>query len=228
MNAPKPPPAPTVGSQLQGSNTPFGSVSFSPNAAGGYDANVSASPALQPAVERNLQAYGSQGPANFDPSAAVDKAVGMENKYMKPFFDQQQSNLDAKLQNMGFSMGSQGYNNAQRELQNNQNNWVGGNVAQFEPLAFQQEMQNYFAPLQAAESAFNPQLINPISNQVAPAVQTQTAANQYNYGQQMQNYSAMMGGLFSIPSAVAGGWAKAGFPGMPGMPGMMPGSPVGI
>jgi len=51
-----------------------------------------------------------------------------------------------------------------------------------------------------------------------PANYTGAVANYQNmqqqtYQDQLQQSQAMMSGLFGIPTAILGGWAKAGFPG---------------
>jgi hypothetical protein len=224
MNTPSPPPVPSASSIVQASQTannvnqqtPFGSLNYTQGPNGQYTATQTADPNVVSGVQQNLQKFNAQGgPA--DPSQAITQAIGMENKYMQPTFNQQQSALDSRLQNQGFSVGSAGYQNAQRDLQNNQNNWVGGNVAQFEPLAYNQSQTSYFDPLQAAQGLRTtgaPNFVSTPQTDVTGAYNTQMQGNEYNYGQQMQNNNAMLGGLFSIPSAAAGGWARAGFPGV--------------
>lgn len=145
----------------------------------------------------------------MDVQNAVQQSEQLGMNYMQPWFNQQQSNLNSQLANEGFSPTDAAYQNAQRDLQNNQTNWVGGNVAQFAPIAQQQ----YMLPLQAAATALNPSLINPNAGAVQNATNTTTAANEYNYGQQLANQNAMMGGLFGLGAAGLGGWGKAGFPG---------------
>ncbi len=194
---------------------------------GQWTATLSANPNAVGIVNSNLEKF-QNSPGPVDPSGAVDKAVAMENQYMKPWFDQQQSNLDAKLQNQGFSVGSEAYKNAQRDIQKNQNDWVGGNVAQFEPIAYQQSQQSWLNPLQAATATaqgFSPNnnMVNTPQTGVTPtniaagygpqqaAMDAITQQQNFQYQQQMQNNAAKWGGLFSIPSTVLGGWAKNGF-----------------
>jgi hypothetical protein len=221
MNTPSPPPVPSASSIVQASqtannvnqNTGFGSLNYTQGPNGQWTANQTMDPNVVQGVNQNLQKFNAQ-PGPVDPSGAITDAIAMQNKYISPWFNQQQSNLDAKLQNQGFSTGDAAYQNAQRDLQNNQTNWVGGNVAQFEPLAYQQSQQSYFNPLTAATQEYgmaNPGFVNTPQTDVTGAYNTQMQGNEYNYGQQMQNNAAMMGGLFSIPSAVAGGWARNGF-----------------
>lgn len=235
MNTPKPPPVPQAGDIIRASqnanninqSTPFGSLSYTQGADGRWTATQSMDPNIVSGVESaigganaSLNKFANQ-PGPVDPSGAVDKAVAMENQYMAPWFKQQQSNLDAKLQGEGFAPGTEGYNNAQRDLQTNQTNWVGGNVAQFEPLAYNQSQTSYFDPLQAATGQVgvgnsirgvgNPGFVSTPQTDVVGAYDTQMKGDQYNYGQQMQNRAAMMGGLFSIPANAAGGWARNGF-----------------
>jgi len=236
MNTPSPPPVPSASSIVQASqtanninqNSPFASLNYSQGPNGQWTATTTPTgPYAQAlatetqALNKNAAAFANEGAPNFDPTTATQNALAMENKYMAPWFQQQQSNLDSKLQNQGFSVGDVAYQNAQRDLQNNQNNWVGGNVAQFEPLAYQQAQENYFAPLQAAQGAnqaisgtYQPNFVSTPQTDVTGAYNTQVQGNEFNYGQQMQNRAAMLGGLFSIPSAALGGWARNGFSGI--------------
>ncbi len=167
-------------------------------------------------------------PAQIDPSDLTNKMMGWGQQYMQPIFNQQQSNLDAKLQNQGITAGSQAYDNAQNLQSRNVNNAYQSLFLNAEPTAFGQALQQYQLPMQvasemqgvagqAAEGAAGaPNPTTPNSSFVnTPTAQVQppnyTGAVEQNYQQQNAAYGNLMQGLFSIPSALAGGWARGGF-----------------
>lgn len=166
---------------------------------------------------------------NLDPSAITNKLLDWQTKYVQPIFNQQSSNLEAQLRNQGLAPGSEAYNNAKNLLARNQGDVTNQFFAQDEPLAFSQEVQKYQLPAQtisallgaggsaagtagAVTGAGGPQ--GPAFQQT-PTEQIQPANYQglaeQNYQQQNQNYENTLAGLFGIPTAVAGGWARGGF-----------------
>jgi len=166
--------------------------------------------------------------------------VGQGVNYLKPFYDMQTSQLDSTLRNQGISPMDQfgnrnpAYDNAMRALQTNQNLGVNQLITQFEPTAYSQAVGNYMLPLNvgAAEMGLiNPgfasgSFINPPQTAVQPPNYTQAVQNyndilQKNYQNQVQANSNMMSGLFGIPTAVLGGWAKSG--GLQGLGGSLSG-----
>lgn len=205
MNTPQPPAAPTVQSQLQNQNTAFGNLNYSQGPNGTWTSTSTPTGALGQGINNNLNAFASENPISIN--NAVDQGSQFASNYMAPLWNQQQSNLNSQLQNEGFAPGDQAAQLAQRQLQGNQSQYLESQLPAFENAA----LQNYQAPLQAAGAAG--QAINGsyTPNQIQPAVQTQTGAQQFDYGQQIANQAAMLGGLFAIPSAALGGWAKNGF-----------------
>jgi hypothetical protein len=142
--------------------------------------------------------------------------MGWQQQYIQPLFNQQSSNLEAKLRNQGLTPGSEAYNNAENLLARNQGDVTNQFFAQSEPLAFQQKQQQYQFPLQMI-SALNQGggppsagFVNTPQPQVQPPNYMGTAEQQY--AQQQAQYGQMMQGLFSVPTALAGGWALKGFP----------------
>ena len=219
--------------------TPFGSLNYTagPTDANGtpqYTATQTLNPQLQGLLDtstgtantllKNAQnAY--QNPPNIDPSGAINKAMGMQQQYLQPFFDQQERNLRAQLQNQGLAPGDQAYDMAVKQMQENQTQAMDSALAQFEPMAFNQAIQSYELPaqmvgilegLQPGQQPINPPQTGVSPTDVVGAYQNYQNAQQQAYQARMQNYSSMMGGLFSIPSALAGGWAFGGFKGLGG------------
>jgi hypothetical protein len=234
MNTPQPPAVPQASSIVSASqkanylnqNTPFANLNYQQNPDGTYSVNQSYSPQVQQGINNSLGAFNAQSPQNVN--NLITNTEQLQNQYMAPWFNQQQSNLNSQLQSEGFAPSDAAYQQAQRDLQNNQTNWVGGNVAQFAPIA----MQAYQQPLQAASQLAGlgeGSYVQTPQTDVTGAYNTQVQGNEYNYGQQVAQNSAMLGGLFGIPTAIAGGWASKGFPGlsMPNVAGTWPGTPSG-
>jgi len=219
--------------------TPYGSLTYNPTSydpvtglANKYSATQTLSPQLQSLFNsttgaasnlmNNVQNAYSQAP-NINPSEAVNAAMSMQQQYLQPFFNQQRSQLQSQLQSQGIAPGDAAYQLAMKQLDENQTQAMQGALSQFEPLAFNQQVQSYELPAQTVGilEGLQPQspAINPPQTGVSPtdvigAFQNYQNAQEQNYQAQMQNYSSMMGGLFSIPSALAGGWAFGGFKGL--------------
>lgn len=205
-----------------------------------YTATTKLSPEQQQllnTLQGTQQVAGNQaktilGGANYgavDPSTAIGNATSglvggamdKEISYLNPYFSQQTSQLDTQLRNQGFAPGQPGYDNAMRALQNNQGNTVTGFEASIEPQMFQQASSVYQMPLQMAESLgqfgspSSPNFVQTPQNSTQPADLTSATAN-YNqsnmaaYNAKLAQNNAMMSGLFGIPTAVLGGWAKGG------------------
>jgi hypothetical protein len=170
--------------------------------------------------------YGSVSPSQAIGNATsglTQQAVNQQTAYLSPYFNQQTSQLDAQLRNQGFSPGQPAYNNAMMALQNNQNNTVTGFISQIEPQMYNQATSSYELPLQMAQSEaqfgapanVNQNLTQTPGLSIQPAdlesaTQTAEQMQQQTYQDQLQQNTAMMSGLFGIPTAVLGGLAKSG------------------
>lgn len=168
-------------------------------------------------LAKNLGSSLSSAP-NLGNSALVNQMMGWQNQYMQPIFNQQQAALNSQLANQGISQGSDAYNNAQNLFSRNVNNAYEQAMAQDEGQAYNQALTSYEAPIQTLgtllgesqpTSSVNQSLINTPQEQIQPA-DLESLVEQ-NYAQQLNNYQNTMSGLFSIPSAVLGGWARGGF-----------------
>lgn len=223
-------------------NTPYGSLSYTadPNSPSGYDINTSLTPQQQQllntqqgtqatvggageALAGNEAANWANGP-NLDPSTMTNTTLAMENKYLQPWFKQQNDNMTAQLQNEGFAPGTEAYTNAMRGLTEGQQGTIANTFAQIEPQAFQQAVTSYQLPLQAEQQLMGMSSPTGPTFQQTPTAQIQppnfSNLAEQNYQNQMQQYGSMMSGLSGIASAGVGGWARAGFPGASSVPGM--------
>lgn len=121
------------------------------------------------------------------------------------------------------SPGDPAWNNAMLGLENTQANQLENFIAQTEPQLQAQATQEYTLPAQLAESLGTyGQYSSPTSQEVQTAglniqpADYEGAVNTYDQAQmanaKIQNdyNQSMMSGLFGIPTAVLGGWAKGG------------------
>lgn len=181
--------------------------------------------------------YGSIDPGTAIGNATsglVGGAMQQEINYLNPYFKQQTDQLDTQLRNQGFAPGQPGYDNAMRAVQNNQGNTVTGFEAQIEPQMYQQAYQTYGLPAQMAGTLAGlgapsnptfqttPQLNIQPANLIGATANAQQAQQQ-SYQDQLQQSQAMMSGLFGIPTALLGGWAKSG-----GLSSLMAAAPLAL
>ena len=113
------------------------------------------------------------------------------------------------------------------QLQQNQGQTVTGFLAQAEPAAYQQATASYELPLNIASTEMGLSQPGSVTQNLAPtnplnvqpanyqgAVAQQQSQLEQNYQANLQQKQAMLSGLFGIPTAVLGGWARAGTPGV--------------
>lgn len=154
-------------------------------------------------------------------------------KYFDPFFKSQTNELDTKLRNQGLVPSQSSnptdpntwgpYEKAMNALRQSQGQTVTGAISQLEPLAYNQAKSNYLLPLNVTSSLMglmNPSMVNAgLVNAPALSIQppnyTGAAANYQEalnkqYEAQMAQKSAMLSGMFGIPSSILGGWARSG------------------
>lgn len=153
-------------------------------------------------------------------SGLTGQLLDKYTSYLSPFFTQGTTALDGQLRNQGFKPGDPAYDKAMNNLKQSQNQSVTGFLAQAEPQAYQQATQSYMLPLTtaAALSGYGaptqPQFGQTPGFNIQPPNYVGATANygqaaQNTYTAQMQQYQAMMSGLFGIPSSVLGGWASS-------------------
>ena len=226
----------TAGAQADINNisqfTPQGSFNYTqtgtgPNGEPEFSLTENLNPGLQQTENAVSGAAGNLATAtapmystapNINPSEAINAAMAMQQQYMQPWFNQQQSVTNSNLENQGLAPGDAAYDLAQKQLQETQTQSMQGALSQFEPLAFNQQLQSYQLPaqtigalegIQPGMSQLNTPQAGVSPTDVTGAFQNYQQAQEQNYQAQMQNRSAMMGGLFSIPAALAGGFARS-------------------
>jgi hypothetical protein len=206
---------------------PMGGYTYNKNPDGTYSLTQSFNPEVQKTIQGGLSQFNAQGAApgvpNLDPSNAVNEALSMQQRYMDPYFKQQTQGLDSSLKNEGFVPGTEAYDNEMRKLRDQQASVIQGDIAQFEPIAYNQNLQNYqtqlqryMMPLQTAESAYGslspnlfqtPQTGVPATD-VAGMFAAQGKLAQDAYNTQMAQYMNNQNNLWSIPKALAGNVGK--------------------
>ncbi len=150
-------------------------------------------------------------------SALTKQLMGWQQDYMQPYFNMATSNLQSQLANQGITQGSQAYNNAMLQLQQSQAGSMENAMASDEGQAYNQALQTYQAPIQTLSALLGEgQPANVSSSLVSTPQETIQPGNyesvaEQNYQNQNQQYGNTMSGLFSIPSAILGGWARSGF-----------------
>lgn len=153
-----------------------------------------------------------------------------QTDYYQPFFTTQRDQLDTKLRNQGLAPGMPVYDNAMRSMDTSQNLTMTKAAGDFQNQAFEQSKYLYNLPAMLGENlaqfgapgdpkaGFGPTpALNVQPANLIGAVSGQQGAQQAQYDAEMKQHQAMMSGLFGIPTAVLGGWGKAGMPGMGSM-----------
>lgn len=160
-------------------------------------------------------------------SGLTSQMLGTETSYLSPYFTQQTSQLDAQLRNQGLAPGNPAYDQSMNALQQSQNSTVTGFLAQAQPQAFSEASALYNEPAQLASAlmgevspatvgtstaATSPLAIQPAN--LIGATATAEQMQQKTYEDQLAQQQAAWSGIFGIPSAVLGGWARGGFSGL--------------
>jgi hypothetical protein len=168
--------------------------------------------------------YGATNPATAVGNATsglTGQAVQQEENYLQPFFTPQTQQLQTQLLNQGIMPNSPAYTQAMNNLQQSQGQTESGFVANIEPQMYQQALSTYELPatlggqLTSEGSSTNPTFQQTPGLTVQPAnlvgaTANAQQANQQSYQDQVTQYNNMMSGLMGIPTAILGGWAKAG------------------
>lgn len=218
--------------------TPYGSLSYTQTGTNADGVPIySATTALNPAEQKlfdtsvgtqtqmaedasklatNLGSSLTSAP-NLGNSALVNQMMGWQKDFMQPIFNNQNSNLNSQLANQGLAVGSGAYDNAQQQQAMNQNQAYESGLLQDQSTAYNQALQSYEAPIQTLGTLLGESQPGSVTSSLAQTPQGSVPpANleglvQQNYQSQLQNYQNNVNGMFSIPSAVLGGWARSGF-----------------
>lgn len=205
-----------------GQETAFGSLSYVPDASqpSGFRIVTSLNPTSQSLLDtqrgtaldlaRNSAGMYSQ-PFNAG-SETAKKLNQWSSDYIQPIFNQQDSNLEAKLRQQGLMPGSEAYNNAKNLLSRNQGDFTINYLKNNQGQAFDQALKEYQTPLQTIAGLEqtmpgNPTFASTPTAQIQPA--NYQGAVQANYDAQMKAYEADQANMSKL---ITGGIGLAAAP----------------
>lgn len=152
---------------------------------------------------------------------SIDEAAGrqiadMQRQFLDPEWGRRQDNLEATLAARGLNPGSEQYAARSQEFGDARDRAYDAMYLNARQQGVQEALAERNQPLTELTSMLgmtqpqSPQFQSTPQPGVAPV--DYTGLVQSNYQNELANHNAMMGGLFGIPTAIAGGWARAGFP----------------
>lgn len=221
-------------------SNPWGSLTYNqtgtgPNGIPIYSANTSLTPQMQQIIDQLQGGVSNQLTSSNYLTGDASKTIGdmtsgwtkdlldKQVSYLSPFFTEQSRALDTQLRNQGISPFDPAYKTAMNNLGQTQNQSVTGFLAQAGPQAFNMARESYLTPLQIAQglmgmnnpSSFMSGLVNPPQANVGNVnygemVNSFNQAEMAKYKAAMEQKQAMMSGMFGIPTAILGGWARTG------------------
>lgn len=150
----------------------------------------------------------------FDLNAATGtQQANISKTLLDPVWNQRQSSLQTQLANEGITQGSDAYTNAMRDFGMQRDNAYNSALladrgqATSEALTQRDQPLNEISSLLSGSQVSQPSFTNTPSSAVATTplasdVYNSAALLQQNYNSQLQNSSAMMGGLFGLGSSL--------------------------
>ena len=163
--------------------------------------------AAQGILDANKDKWAS-GP-DINETGITDQIMKWGHDYYQPIFDSQNENQEAKLLNQGIAPGSKAWNDAVNLSSRNQNDAYTQLLLQGQGTAIDAASQNYNAPLTALSTLLTGAQPN-LSFAQTPQANIQQPDYQGAYQNAQSNQNSMLGGLFSIPKTILGGWASGG------------------
>jgi hypothetical protein len=163
------------------------------------------------------------GPTDFaNMSSGLTKdLMDKQIAYLTPYYNQQTDQLDTKLRNQGILPGTPAYQQQMAGLKDTQDRSVSGALVQLQPQAFAQTVQNYNMPLETATKLATLGAPNSVKNNLVNTPTTNiagtdyaginsntNAANMSAYNSEMDQYTAMLNGLFGTASSFIKGPGK--------------------
>lgn len=149
---------------------------------------------------------------NINETGITNQIMDWGKSYYQPIFDAQDNTQEAKLLNQGIAPGSEAWNNAKNLSSRNQNDAYTQLLLQGQGTAIDAAMQNYSAPLGALSTLLTGAQPN-LSFAQTPQASVQQPDYQAAYQNAQSQNNSMLGGLFSIPKTILGGWASGGLGG---------------
>jgi hypothetical protein len=160
--------------------------------------------------------YGSEAPSKAIgdmTSGLVGQMMGQETSFLQPFFDTQNTQLDAQLKNQGFKPGDPAYDVAMRQSKTNQGLQVNQFLASAMPAEQQIAANQYQMPMTMAESlasfgapsspttGFTSALPGMSAPNTSADLTSMITASKNQYDAQQAQYNAMIAALGGIAGA---------------------------
>ena len=198
----------TMQMNMVNQNNPFGSLAYSQSGmtADGtpqFTANTTYTPEVQSQIDSLMGKISSS--AGKDPTQIQ---MDLYQKYMDPIFNKQRDAQESQRWNQGIRPGSTQHGDAVNLQERNINDAYTNFMLQSRGQAANETMLPY-QELAALRGATAPEWVQTPQAQIAPPDYAGAVNN--NYNAKSQQYGSMMSGLFSVPSAALGGWARGGF-----------------
>ncbi len=198
-------------------NTPFGSLRYNqvgtnPDGTPKFEVNQAFSPQVQATIDSLLGKTNTAANVDLSGDAITGRQLDLYSKYMDPIFSTQKGALEADLRNKGITPGSKAYETAMNLNSRNTNDALTKFLLDSRGQAQGEAVTEATLPFQQLGG-----MVGATSGQYAQTPQVQVGTPDYqgavqaNYNAKSQQYGNMMSGLFSIPSAALGGWARGGF-----------------
>lgn len=151
----------------------------------------------------------------------IDEAAGrqvadMQRQFLDPEWDRRSNNLEATLAARGLNPGGEQYAARSQEFGDQRDRAYDAMYLNARQQGVQEALAERNQPLTELTSMLSmtqpqqPQFTSTPQPGVAPV--DYTGLVNAKYQGELDSYKNMMGGLFGLGSAVAGGWARAGFP----------------
>lgn len=221
---------------MTGQETPFGTVDYvaDPTSPSGYRAVSKLSDAQQGLLDQSTALESQLGTIKggqldrvsaalsqpFDLDAARGKQISdIQQTFLDPQWDQRATALETSLLNRGIRPGSEAYDNAMRQFNNQRSSSYDQMFLDAFNTANNAAVQQHQMPLTdlnmlGGGSMAQPQ--SPQANIPTPGVAPTDVSGNVNsaYNAQVSQANNQMSGLYGLGSAALGGWASKGFPGL--------------
>ena len=151
---------------------------------------------------------------------ATQAEMGLITNALQPNFEMTREQLDTQLRNQGIAPGTPAYQQQMNNLLQSQGQTYSGALAQIEPAAYSQALQNYLTPMQVGQSllqmsqpsmpsyAGTPQTGITPTNLISSTANAQQAA-EAAYQAQLQQQAAETLGISNIFGTALGGFLRS-------------------
>jgi hypothetical protein len=152
-------------------------------------------------------------PIDLSNSATETYLFDLGSAQLDPYYDQEQAQLETQLANQGIMPGSNAYNDAMSNFEDVKNDAYnellleGHQTATQDILTERNQPLNELNALMTGSQVTQPSYVSTPQPAVQPTDVAGITASAYNA--EMDAYTAMLGGLASIPTSLAYGWAAS-------------------